>query len=442
MDILGFDRGLMGFSLGVHIILAVLGIAIPLIILISEILWRRTWDKTYRILARRLSVALAVIFAIGTASGMLVAIELAVLWPKFMALVSQVAILPFYVEVFAFFGESIFLAAYLYSAYRGSESSNARIVFMAIVAVCAALSGVLITMINAFMNTPVGFNIPEYIATGNVTGVQPLAAFATPSTATEVLHVISSSYFAGAFILLAYFAYMLLKSDETTREYYKKVVMVLIIVEIFATALTVFSGIQSISALYHIQPEKYAAIEGDMVPQAYAPEYIGGIPVNGKLEYYIAIPGLQSLLATGSVSGTVPGLSQFPNDTWPPLFVHSLFDPMVGSGFLIGFFLMVLVLLLVLKRRPLDNRIILWLTVLAGLLAVFVLEAGWIMAEVGRQPWIIYNVMTVASAANYSPSVIPIGIAIIVFYIAAVPSAALVIRRFFKNRPLKDELVK
>lgn len=435
------DRALMGFSLGVHIILAVIGIALPLIILLSEIMYARTKDRAYRALSKRLSIALAILFAVGTASGTLVAVELSALWPKFMALVGQVAILPFYVEAFAFFGEVIFLSAFLYSYHRNLDNSRARIAFMAIVAVCAALSGALITMINAFMNTPTGFDISRYLANGTVAGVHPLAAFSTPSTGIEVLHVLSTSYMVGAFLFLAYVCYRLLKENGTLRrEYYRKAAMLMFWIVLIATVFAVYSGIQSIASLYYLQPEKFAAIEGDMIAQAHAPEYIGGIPVNGTLKYYVAIPDLQSILATGNPAGTVPGLEQYPKSTWPPLIVHTMFDPLVGSGFAIGALLALVLLLLVLRRNPFEMRLLLYLLIVAGAVSLFLLEDGWAMAEMGRQPWIIYNVMSVSEAANGSPLVLPIAVALMLFYSAVVPFTLLVLRRIFRDRQLEADI--
>src|SRR5271154_1388842 len=105
----------MGFSLSIHIVLAVIGVTLQVIMMILEYLAIRYNDKQYKLLARRLSLVFLILFAVGSASGVLVSLELTLLWPKFMALVSQVAILPVYIEVFAFFLETIFLGIYVYT---------------------------------------------------------------------------------------------------------------------------------------------------------------------------------------------------------------------------------------------------------------------------------------------------------------------------------------
>jgi cytochrome bd ubiquinol oxidase subunit I len=437
-----FDRFLMGFSLFIHIILASLGIALPVIILSAEYLGIKRNDQHYATLARRLALAFVVLFAIGTASGILVAVEMLVLWPSFMQLVSQVAILPFYIEVFAFFVETIFIGIYFYS-WDKFKNRYLHVLSGVPIAIAAALSGILITILNAFMNTPGNtFNAAAFISNGTVTGVHPFAVFTTPSAGIEVLHAISSSYFAGAFIFLAFMAFMLLRTtDEKKRTYYKKGLGLAMVLCLLATFLSIYSGITSIATLEHIQPEKYAAIEGNLFHNmSHAPEKIGGFPVNGTLMYYVNITDMQSVLASGSPNGVVPGLYNYSRSSWPPLIVHPMFDFMFGMSLLVGLILFATAGLWAIRRRPYDCRKILWLLVICGILATLIMEDGWVMSELARQPWIIYNVMTVASAANYSSGALPITIMILLFYVLALPLTVVLLRRIFRGRPLEREL--
>jgi cytochrome bd ubiquinol oxidase subunit I len=440
IDVTTFDRAFMGFSLGVHIIFAVIGIALPMIIFLAEVMFARTGDNDYRVLARRLATVFLITFAVGTASGTIVALELLFLWPNFMALVSQVAILPVIAEVFVFFTEAIFIAAYLY--YR--EKLNYRYapaLIMLLVGTAAALSGAFITMLNSFMNTPVGFNIPTYLATGAVTDVNPLAVFNSPSSTLQVVHVILSSYFAGTFIFIGYFSFRYLRTRETKqKEYYKKSIMLMFLITAIVIAPLIITGSLSAVQIYQLQPEKFAAIEADLVPQASAPEYIGGILVGNTLQDYITIPHLQSILL-GNYSAIVPGLVSYPMDTWPPLFVHDLFDILVFFGFALGFFILYIVLLWLMKRDPFGRRITHKLFMAAGLVAILLVEVGWTMEEVARQPWIIYNVMLVSQAANPSSTIPFVAVLFLIFYIIIIPVTLLVLKRIFDRRPLKNDLV-
>lgn len=442
MDPIIFDRFTMAFALAIHIVLAVIGVALPLIILLAEYLGIRYKDKEYSVMAKRLTTALLILFAVGTASGMLVAANLFFLWPTFMALVSKVAILPVYVEVFAFFSESIFLALYIYSA-DFFKNKYAHMAMMVIAAVGAAASAALITILNAFMNTPVGFNIQTFRNTGIVIDINPLAVFSSPSAGIEVAHVLATSYFVGSGILLGYFAYRLLEAKlPNERLYYEKALKLVFCIVAISTVFAVLTGILSIESLYHIQPEKFAAIELDLTPISHAPEIIGGIYSNNAIKDALFIPNLQSILATGSASGTVPGLSQYPASTWPPLFIHDLFDLMFFAGVAIGIFLLLILALYAKIRTIFTNRLVLKLLIVVAALAVILLENGWMVDEIGRQPWIIYNVMTVQQAANASPTIIPIAIAIVILYAIMLPFTFLILRKTFSKRKLSTELAK
>ena len=442
-SVLYFDRGLMDFSLSFHIVLASLAMALPLIMVAAEYLYLRKKDNDYYVLARRMSKVFLLFFAIGTASGILVSINILVLWPKFMSLVSQVAILPFSLETDAFFAESLFVAVYFFS-WKKLKDRYLHVVLGIPIVIGGALSAVFITLANAFMNTPNGFDIPQYLATGAITDVHPWAVFFSSSAATEVSHVLASTYFMGVFIAIAYFAIMLLfKRTDQEKRYYRKALWLLIVLAVVFTLWSLASGSVSASNLVVNQPEKFAAIEGTFKPIAYAPEKVGGIPgPNYTLIDYVEIPDLQSILATGSPSGMVPGLDSYPQSTWPPLFVHILFDIMVIGGTSVAFVLAIIVLTKLLKRDPISNKIILVLLAICGAFSIVLVEVGWAMAESARQPWIIYNVMTVAQAANYSPSVMGVGTAIFAFYIAVIPVSILILRIMFKKHPLSGEITK
>lgn len=442
MDPIVFDRFTMAFSLAVHIVLAVIGVALPVIILLAEYLGIRYNDKEYKVMAKRLTTALLILFAVGTASGMLVAVNLFFLWPNFAALVSKVAILPVYAEVFAFFSESIFLALYIYSS-DFFKNKYIHMMMMVIAALGAAASAALITVLNAFMNTPVGFNIQTYLNTGAITNIMPLSVFFSPSAGIEVAHVIATSYFAGSGIFLGYFAYRFLKAKgERERTYYQKAVKLVFCLAVISTFFAVITGILSIESLYHVQPEKYAAIELDINPISHAPEIIGGIYANNTIKDAIFVQNLQSILATGSANGTVPGLSQYPADTWPPLFIHDLFDLMFFAGVAIGIFLLIILIIYIKIRTILTNKLVLKLLIAVAALSVLLLENGWMVDEIGRQPWIIYNVMTVQQAANMSTAIIPIAIIIVVLYAIMLPFTFLVLRKVFSKRKLSTELAR
>jgi cytochrome bd ubiquinol oxidase subunit I len=434
-----FDRSAMGVSLAVHIVIVVIGMSLPLFIAIYEYLSIKKKDEDYRMLARHFTKVFIVFFAVGTASGFVVAAN-SFGWPKYTQLVGNVAILSPYLEVFAFFGESILLATYVYSRHK-FRNRYIHVAIMGLVCLFGTMSAVMITTLNAFMNTPSGFDIGKYLATGQIADVNPLAVFNTPSTWIEVSHVVAASFYTGSFILAMFLAYKLLKRSTTDREkqIYRKALGPVVAVSIVFTVLSMLTGLVSISTLYHYQPEKFAALELDMVPRTHAPEYIGGMYINGKVMYALPIPGLQSRLATGTAGGMVPGLIQYPKNTWPPLITHIMFDLMVGLSMLTGLVLFI-ILLLRIRRKEIYPRIILLGLIASGPISVFILEDGWMTAEFGRQPWIVYDILKVADAANTSAAILPVLIAIIAFYIVIIPLTAFMLQRIFRSRPLAGEM--
>ncbi|MCL4438676.1 MAG: cytochrome ubiquinol oxidase subunit I [Candidatus Thermoplasmatota archaeon] len=441
VSIVDFDRFLMGYTLGAHILIVTLSISLAVLISTAEFLGIRRKDRYYEAIARRFSKALVVFFAVGTASGTVLAVELFTLWPSFMVLIGKVDILPFYYEVFAFFLEAIALVLYVYY-WEYFKNRYHHWLLSLLVAIGTVMSAVFITLINAFMNTPSGFNIPEYLKTGNITGVNPIAAFMSPSGFVEVAHVTTATFAAGAFLFLAYLAYSYLKNhDSQARILYSKAMKITIVSGFIGLALAGISGDSAARTLISLQPLKYAAIELNLHPAVNAAERLGGIIVNGVPAYYISIPRLQSFLAFLSFNSkqAVPGLSQFPKADWPPLFIHLTFDTMVGGGSLVGLFGLYLLYRMIIKKNYL-NWLSLYGMIVAGVLIEVVYDSGWVTDEVGRQPWIIYNVMSVASAANTSPSVIPLGIGIIIFYLIVVPFTFYFAHRLLQHSSIGEEL--
>src|SRR5919197_962840 len=190
----------MGTSLAFHIVFAVLGVGLPLLMAIAEGLglWRR--DPTWTQLARRWSRAFGVLFAIGAVSGTVLSFELGLLWPRFMAFSGSMVGLPFSAEGFAFFLEAVFLGLCLYGWDRLSPMAH-WLTSLPIV-VSGGASALFVVMVNAWMNTPNGFRLSG----GQLTQVDPMAAAFNPSTATEDPHMLFSAYAVSGFLVAAVYA--------------------------------------------------------------------------------------------------------------------------------------------------------------------------------------------------------------------------------------------
>ncbi len=440
-SIILFDRFLFAFTIASHIILVSLSIALIIIISIAEFISIRRNDRYYSALSKRLSKVFAIIFGIGTASGIVMAVELVTLFPTFMTLVSQTgAILVFYVEVFAFFLETIALVMYIY--YADYFSRYKHWFLSLLVASGALLSAILITMLNAWMNTPNGFDAFAFIQSGAITGIDAWAPFLTSSTLAEVAHVLPTVLFAGVMLVGGYFAWRYIRSkDIEEKMLLTKGLKITSALAIGMIVLAIISGINEITTLLQLQPLKYSAIELNPIPGTDLPEKLFGTLVNGQLQGYIEIPHLQSFLVQIETGIThLPGLSQFPSSTWPPLYVHITFDIMVLGGFSLGlFFLAYFVDWAVLKRKPYESKRFLYSWIPLAYVSLILMELGWVTAEVGRQPWIIYNVMTTQDAANYIGGFLVPGILIILFYFIVLPLTFYFFSRVFNSSSMSEE---
>jgi len=440
-DIVNFDRFLFAFTIGSHILLVSLSIGMAILICVSEFLLARTQNKYYGGLVRRLVRPFVVSFGIGTASGIVMAVELVNLFPRFMTLVSSTGVIAvFYVEIFAFFIETIFLVVYVYYGNTFTGRYTRWLLTVPIV-VGTLLSAVLIVMVNAWMNTPNGFDIGAYVASGSsytVTGVDPWAPFLTASTGYEVFHVLGSVPLTGVMLLGGFFAYRYLKSPTAEeRTLFLTGLRLAVALALVFVVLSIIAGALEIDGLWQYQPLKYAAIELDPTPGSNDPMTLFGTVVGTSIVGGLQIPGLQGFLEGGK---TMPGLSQYPQSSWPPLIIHDAFDVMLIGGALLGLFVIAYVALWVTKRKPFDKPLLAYLFLAFSALTATVMELGWMTDELGRQPWIVYNVLTVANAANGNNALYGPGIAIIVGYCFLVPFTFWFMDRVFRGKPIAVDL--
>lgn len=394
-------RSQMAVSLGFHILFAVVGIAMPVLMIIAEARWRRTGDAMYLELARRWAKGTAILFAVGAVSGTVLSFELGLLWPGFMRFAGAIIGMPFSLEGFAFFAEAIFLGVYLYGWQR--ISPRAHIAAGALVAVSGAASALFVVIANAWMNSPVGFRLQN----GAPVDVDPIAAMLTPAAFPEVLHMLLAAYAATGFAVAGIHGFMLLRDPRNA--FHRRALVVALIVGVPAAIVQPITGDISARYVARWQPPKLAAMEGQFRTQSGAPLRIGGIPdVSAqRTRWAIEIPNGLSLLAFHDPHALVRGLDAVPRRDWPPVpIVHVAFQIMVALGTYLAL-LGVWVVIETLRRRDLAaNRWLMRAVAAATPMGFLCIEAGWTVTEVGRQPWVIYGVMRTADSVTPMPGLI------------------------------------
>jgi cytochrome d ubiquinol oxidase subunit I len=426
MDALTFARAQMGLSLAFHIVFAAVGVALPFLMVLSDLKYLRTKDPEYLLLSKRLAKGTGILFAVGAVSGTVLSFELGLLWPRFMERFGPVIGLPFALEGYAFFTEAIFLGIYLYA--RDRVSPRVHLLSGVAVAVSGAASAAFVTFVNAFMNGPAGVAL----VAGRLVEADPIAVLGSPSWPTQVVHVLISSYQATAFAMAGIHAAMLLRDPGST--FHRKALGLALPVAAVAAILQPLSGDFAAKHAAEHQPVKLAALEGHFHTEARAPLHIGGWPdeETRSTRFAIEIPGGLSFLAFSDPDAVVRGLDDFPRDEWPPVAqTHVAFQVMVGAGFtMAGVAALSLVLFLRGKRRLPTQRPFLWLVLAASPLGVTALEAGWLVTEWGRQPWVVRGLMRTAEAVTpFTPLGPPFALFTVVYLLLGSVVALLLFRQ-------------
>jgi cytochrome bd ubiquinol oxidase subunit I len=440
MDDVLAARSQMAMSLAFHIIFAVIGIGMPLLMVVAEWRWLRARDEVYLTLAKRWAKGTAILFAVGAVSGTVLSFELGLLFPQFMSAAGAIIGMPFSLEGFAFFTEAIFLGIYLYGWNRVSPKKHLFAGVM--VAVSGAASGIFVVIANAWMNTPVGFRLEN----GQFVDIDPIAAMMNPHAFPQTLHMTLAAYAATGFVVAGIHAFLLLRHGVNNR-FHRLALGIALTIGGIAAFLMPLSGDILAKAVARNQPVKLAALEGQFETERGAPLRIGGIPdeEKGETRYAIEIPYLLSVLAFGDPNAEVKGLNDFPKDEHPPVaIVHFAFQIMVGCG-------MLMMAIAVWSARRfwrgrknkgkdwIDSKWFLRSLIAAAPLGFIAIETGWTVTEVGRQPWIIYGIMRTKDAVTPMPGlVVPFVTFTILYIFLAIITAWLLFRQVAAS-PLEEE---
>ncbi len=400
MDELLAARLQMALSLGFHIIFACIGMVMPFLMCWSEWRYLRTRKKVYKDLAMAWSKGVAIFFAVGAVSGTVLSFELGMLWPGFMEHAGAIIGMPFSLEGTAFFLEAIALGLFLY----GWNYLKPIVHWLSglLVGLSGLASGILVVAANGWMNAPSGFDY----ANGVFSNVDPIAAMFNTAWFSQALHMVIASFIATGFAVAGVHAIALWKNR--TSVFHRKAIQIAMTFAIIASVLQPISGDISAKFVAKSQPAKLAAMEAHFHTEERAGLWLGGIPDVEKQEvnYGIQLPGLLSFLVHGDFKTAVPGLDQIPKEEWPPvLIVHFAFQIMVGLGMLMLLVGFIYLFLWKFKKHLLWSNTFLILLIICIPFGFIAIEAGWIVTEVGRQPWIIQGIMKTKDALTPMPGI-------------------------------------
>ncbi len=435
-------RAQMAFTLACHIILVPLGVSWAFMTLIANYKGIKHGDEDALRLAQRWSKYMAVTFAVGAVTGTVLSFEFGLLWPHFMGRWGEAFGVPFAFEGLFFFTEAVFISIYIFGWRRLKPWAH----FWSGVPIVLAgiLGSASVVAANAWMNSPEGFTLNS---DGEIVDVDPLGVIFNDAMPLMAAHMIVAAYVVGGFLVASVYAYGMLKGR---RDRYHRLGF-LIPFTVASVAIFVQMGVGDSLArwVYNNQPTKFAAIE--LVPDTTSdvPEtLLGHLNSDGSVSGGIEIPGLASWLSdpgTGAAT-VVQGLDETPADQRPTLrqvnTVHLAWDVMVGLGTFLCLLALWYGITWVFRRDMPKSRWFLRIASVAGVLAVITMEAGWVVSEVGRQPWIVYERMKVEHAATGNTGVWITFIVVVVLYIGLAVTTVHVLRqmsRRFREREERDE---
>jgi cytochrome d ubiquinol oxidase subunit I len=422
-------REQMAFTLGFHIILVPFGLAFTFLMLVAE--WRglRRGDRDALVLARRWSQVAAVLFAVGAVSGTVLSFELGLLWPGLMGRYGAAFGIPFAIEGLFFFLEAIFVAVYVYGWNR---LSGWRHFWTGVPVVVAGIGGTLsVVAANAWMNQPGGFTVRD----GRVVEVRPLGVIFNGAFWYESLHMLLAGYMVAGFVTAAVYARGLRRAgnDRTVR----LGLMIPLTMAAILTPVQIFVGDVAAREVFHREPAKFATIEALPTTGTHVPEVLGGVYSDGRVRGGIPIPNGASLLSGYRAGTRIQGIDAIPEAVRPTdrqvTIVHLAFDVMVGAGTYLLALSAWFGLAWWRHRGPPRSRWFPPAAIAGGVLAVVALEAGWVVTEVGRQPWTVVGHLLTRDAVTRSGNVWLFFTATLVLY-AAVAFATVHVLRVLRRR--------
>ena len=430
-------RSQMAFTLAMHIILVPLGVSWAAMTLIANYKAIKHDDRDALLLAQRWSKYMAVTFAVGAVTGTVLSFEFGLLWPRFMGQWGQAFGVPFAFEGLFFFTEAVFVSIYIFGWKRLKPWTHFWTgVPIVLAGICGSVS---VVAANAWMNAPSGFTL-DYA--GDIVEVDPWEVIFNDAMPLMAAHMVVAAYVVGGFLISSVYAVGMLRGR---RDRYHRLGF-LIPFTVAAIAIPIQMGVGDSLArwVYNNQPMKFAAIE--LVPETSSdvPETLfGHLNDEGEVVGGIPIPGFASWLSdpTDGTATVIQGLDSFPEEDRPTNrqvnVVHLAWDIMVGLGTLMFLLAVWYWGTWIFRKDMPQSKLFLWIASAAGVIAVITMEAGWVVSEVGRQPWIVYNLMKVEDAATGNTGVWMTFIAVVVLYAALAFTTVYVLRgmsrRFRRN---------
>ncbi len=394
MDVVLLSRLQFAAATMFHFLFVPVTLGLSLIIAFMETKYVNTGDETYLAMTKFWGKLFLINFAVGVVTGITLEFQFGTNWSRYSAYVGDIfgSLLAIEATV-AFSLESILIGVWIFGWKKLSKKAHATVMWL--IAAASTLSAVWILIANAWMQSPVGFTIRN----GRAELVDFAAVLFQPFAIFKIIHTVNAAYVLSAFLVMGISAYHLLKKQHI--EIFTRSFRIALVFGFVCSLTVIIVGDINGVLVAKKQPTKLAAMESLWETTRKAPVYLFALPdeenERNKIEIG-AIPGALSLLVFHDINAEVRGLKEFPRDERPPVLITSFaFKGMVGLG---AYFILATFIGLFKRNRLLESPKYLKLMLYSIPLPYIACELGWVLAEVGRQPWIVYGLMKTKDAVS------------------------------------------
>jgi cytochrome bd ubiquinol oxidase subunit I len=394
MDPLFLSRLQFAAATMFHFLFVPLTLGLSVIVAVMETRYARTGDETYLKMTRFWGKLFLINFAVGIVTGITLEFQFGTNWSRYSAYVGDIFGSLLAIEATAaFFLESTLIGVWVFGWKRISRKAHAIVMWL--IAGASTLSAVWILIANAWMQHPVG-----YVIRNGRAELESFSAVVFQGWAIlTFLHTVSGAYILSAFFVMGISAYHLLRKQHV--DFFSRSFRIALIIGLIFSLLEVAEGHLHGADLAEKQPAKLAAMEAHWETSTHAPIYLFAIPDETKEQNMVEIlhiPGLLSLLAKHDPDAEVKGLKDFPAADRPPVLINYIaFKVMIGLGF---YFPLITIYGWIRRKKLLESPLLMRLMLISIPLPYIAAEAGWVLAEAGRQPWIVYGLMRTSDAAS------------------------------------------
>ncbi len=394
MDVVLLSRLQFAAATMFHFLFVPLTLGLSVLVAYMEVKYVRTGEKIYLSMTKFWGKLFLINFALGVVTGITLEFQFGTNWSRYSAYVGDIFGPLLAVEAsVAFFLESTLLGVWIFGWNKISKKAHATV--MCLVAAASTVSALWILIANGWMQHPVGYTIRN----GRAELVSFAAVVFNPFAMLEFLHTVSAAYLLSAFVVMGISAYHLLKKQHV--EFFTRSFNIALVFGLIFSVFVAINGDMHGVHVTKVQPAKLAAMEAHWETKTRAPLHLFAIPDEKNERNLIeigSIPGLLSFLGHHDIDAEVKGLKDFPKEERPPVILSLLaFRTMVGLGTL---FPILMIIGWFLRKRLTESPLYLKAMILAIPLPYIAIEMGWVLAEVGRQPWIVYGLMKTSDAVS------------------------------------------